>query len=136
MLPPAEVLPEDSALAVLQSLQFHWSYVYVSTIQAIRSQDQLARLSCSVFICTVMGDFEAMNRKNLLMNIMALGILVITAVVNICIQLGTGVICEAAVVLWSGIDIHHKCLDVDLAMAHKESEKSTLLFLLRLPSAG
>lgn len=61
-----------------------------------RSQDQLAKLSSTVFICTVMGNFMpslgTMESKELLMNIMALGILVITAIVNICIQLGTGVI--------------------------------------------
>ncbi|KAL1805943.1 hypothetical protein ACET3Z_029011 [Daucus carota] len=61
-----------------------------------RSQDQLAKLSSTVFICTIMGNFMpslgTMENKELLMNIMALGILVITAIVNICIQLATGVI--------------------------------------------
>ncbi|KAK2994865.1 hypothetical protein RJ640_012828 [Escallonia rubra] len=59
-------------------------------------QDQLAKLSSAAFICTVMGNFMpslgTMENKELVMNIMALVILVITAIVNICIQLGTGVI--------------------------------------------
>ncbi|KAK2994862.1 hypothetical protein RJ640_012825 [Escallonia rubra] len=59
-------------------------------------QDQLAKLSSAAFICTVMGNFMpslgTMQNKELFMNIVALGILVITAIVNICIQLGTGVI--------------------------------------------
>ncbi|KAK3013201.1 hypothetical protein RJ639_010389 [Escallonia herrerae] len=59
-------------------------------------QDQLAKLSSAAFICTAMGNFMpslgTMENKELFMNIVALGILVITAIVNICIQLGTGVI--------------------------------------------
>ncbi|XP_017239503.1 uncharacterized protein LOC108212289 [Daucus carota subsp. sativus] len=61
-----------------------------------RSQDQLVKLSSTVFICTVMGNFMpslgTMENKELIMNIMALGILVVTVIVNICIQLATGVI--------------------------------------------
>ncbi|PSR91578.1 G-type lectin S-receptor-like serine/threonine-protein kinase [Actinidia chinensis var. chinensis] len=61
-----------------------------------RRQDQLAKLSSATLICTVMGNFlpsiGTMENKEILMNIMALGILVITAIVNICTQLGTGVI--------------------------------------------
>ncbi|KAL8103204.1 uncharacterized protein LOC141677647 [Apium graveolens] len=61
-----------------------------------RSQDQLAKLSSTVFICTIMGNFMpslgTMENQELLMNIMALGILVLTSIANICIQLGTGVI--------------------------------------------
>ncbi|CAA7015550.1 unnamed protein product [Microthlaspi erraticum] len=56
-------------------------------------QDQLAKLSSSVFFCTVMANsmpsLGFMVTQDLLM---ALGILVITDVVNICIQLGTGAI--------------------------------------------
>ncbi|CAA0408245.1 unnamed protein product [Arabidopsis thaliana] len=59
-------------------------------------QDQLAKLSSTVFVCTVMGNsmpsLGIMDNNDLLMNLMALGILVITDVVNICIQLGTGAI--------------------------------------------
>ncbi|CAH8379408.1 unnamed protein product [Eruca vesicaria subsp. sativa] len=59
-------------------------------------QDQLSKLSSSVFVCTVMGNsmpsLGIMDNKDLLMNLVALGILVVTDVVNICIQLGTGAI--------------------------------------------
>lgn len=59
-------------------------------------QDQLSKLSSSVFVCTVMGNsmpsLGIMDNNDLLMNLVALGILVITDVVNICIQLGTGAI--------------------------------------------
>ncbi|KAM7494096.1 hypothetical protein LguiB_028705 [Lonicera macranthoides] len=59
-------------------------------------QDQLAKLSSDVLLCTVMGNsmpsIGTMENKEMVMNIMALGILVITSLVNICIQLGTGVI--------------------------------------------
>nr|XP_043625862.1 uncharacterized protein LOC122597319 [Erigeron canadensis] len=63
-----------------------------------RRQDQLAKVSSSAFICIVMGNLlpslGAMEDTELLMNIIALGILVITAITNICIQMGTGVIFE------------------------------------------
>lgn len=59
-------------------------------------QDQLAKLSSSVFVCTVMANsmpsLGFMVPQDILMNLMALGILVITDIVNICIQLGTGAI--------------------------------------------
>ncbi|CAH8387774.1 unnamed protein product [Eruca vesicaria subsp. sativa] len=59
-------------------------------------QDQLAKLSSSVFFCVVMANsmpsLGFMVTQDLLMNLVALGILVITDVVNICIQLGTGAI--------------------------------------------
>ena len=59
-------------------------------------QDQLAKLSSAAFLCTVMGNsmpsLGNMENKEMAMNIIALGILVITVIVNICIQLGTGVI--------------------------------------------
>ncbi|KAE8661821.1 hypothetical protein F3Y22_tig00113722pilonHSYRG00082 [Hibiscus syriacus] len=61
-----------------------------------RGQDQLAKLSSTALICTVMGNsmpsIGTMENKEILTNIIALGILVVTVVVNICIQLGTGVI--------------------------------------------
>lgn len=61
-----------------------------------RRQDQLAKLSSAVFICTVMGNsmpsFGIMDNKEIFMNIMALAILVITVTVNICMQLATGAI--------------------------------------------
>ncbi|XP_024005891.1 uncharacterized protein LOC18029438 isoform X2 [Eutrema salsugineum] len=59
-------------------------------------QDQLAKLSSNVFVCTVMANsmpsLGFMVTQDLLMNIMALGILVITDIANLCIQLGTGAI--------------------------------------------
>lgn len=61
-----------------------------------RRQDQLAKLSSGVFICIAMGNsmpsLGTMESKDLGMNIIALAILVITVIANICIQLGTGVI--------------------------------------------
>ncbi|PWA98047.1 hypothetical protein CTI12_AA023850 [Artemisia annua] len=58
-----------------------------------RRQDQLAKVSSSAFICVVMGNLlpslGTMQDTELLMNIIALGILVVTAIVNICIQMGT-----------------------------------------------
>lgn len=61
-----------------------------------RPPDQLAKLSSTAFICTAIGNsmpsLGAMENKELMMNVVALGILVITVLVNICIQLGTGVI--------------------------------------------
>ncbi|CAN8324921.1 unnamed protein product [Cochlearia groenlandica] len=59
-------------------------------------QDQLAKLSSSVFFCVLMANsmpsLGVMVTQELLMNLMALGIVVITDVVNVCIQLGTGAI--------------------------------------------
>ncbi|KAM7491234.1 hypothetical protein LguiA_034155 [Lonicera macranthoides] len=59
-------------------------------------QDQLAKLSSTVFICTAiansMPSIGNMKNKEMFMNIVALGILVITSIFNICIQLGTGVV--------------------------------------------
>ncbi|KAM7491235.1 hypothetical protein LguiA_034156 [Lonicera macranthoides] len=61
-----------------------------------RLQDQLAKLSTEVFICTAIGNsmpsIGTMKNKEMFMNIVALGIIVVTSIVNICIQLGTGVI--------------------------------------------
>ncbi|KAM7494094.1 hypothetical protein LguiB_028703 [Lonicera macranthoides] len=61
-----------------------------------RLQEQLAKLSSDVFLCTVIGNsmpsIGTMENNDMFMNIVALGILVITSMVNICIQLGTGVI--------------------------------------------
>ncbi|GLT78394.1 hypothetical protein SLA2020_499310 [Shorea laevis] len=61
-----------------------------------RHMDQLAKLSSTVLICTVMGNsmpsLGTMENTEILSNVVALGILVVTLVVNICIQIGTGVI--------------------------------------------
>eukprot|EP00268_Persea_americana_P045028 TRINITY_DN4569_c0_g1_i4.p1 TRINITY_DN4569_c0_g1~~TRINITY_DN4569_c0_g1_i4.p1 ORF type:complete len:707 (+),score=84.83 TRINITY_DN4569_c0_g1_i4:217-2337(+) len=61
-----------------------------------RPQDQLAKLSGTVLICTVMGNFitslGTMDESELISNVLALGILVLTVIVNTGIQMGTGVI--------------------------------------------
>ncbi|CAK7355843.1 unnamed protein product [Dovyalis caffra] len=61
-----------------------------------RRVDQLAKLSSGALLCTVMGNsmpsLGTMDNNDLCTNIIALGILVITVIVNIGIQLGTGVI--------------------------------------------
>ncbi|KDP39857.1 hypothetical protein JCGZ_03388 [Jatropha curcas] len=61
-----------------------------------RRVDQLSKLSSNILICTMMGNsmpsLGTMENQEIMMNIIALGILVITVTVNICIQLGTGVI--------------------------------------------
>ncbi|KAK3041105.1 hypothetical protein RJ639_026902 [Escallonia herrerae] len=60
--------------------------------------DQLAKLCSAVFMCTMMGSFMpslgTMDNKDLLVNVTALGILVVTVVVNVTIQLYTGAISE------------------------------------------
>ncbi|KAM0020693.1 hypothetical protein Hdeb2414_s0025g00669891 [Helianthus debilis subsp. tardiflorus] len=58
--------------------------------------DQLAKLASMAFMCTMMGNFlpslATMNNTELLTNVIGLGVLVITLVVNICIQIDTGVV--------------------------------------------
>jgi len=61
-----------------------------------RRVDQLAKLSSGALLCTVMGNsmpsLGTMDNNDLYTNIIALGILVVTVIVNTGIQLGTGVI--------------------------------------------
>ncbi|WOH12187.1 hypothetical protein DCAR_0831686 [Daucus carota subsp. sativus] len=58
--------------------------------------DQLVKLSSCVFLCTIMGNYlpslGALHDEGILSNVVALAILVITLVVNIGIELDTGVI--------------------------------------------
>ncbi|KAH7836288.1 hypothetical protein Vadar_034340 [Vaccinium darrowii] len=58
-----------------------------------RQTDRLAKLSSTVFVNTVMGNFltsfASMDNNASLMNVVALGILVITIIVNACIQMAT-----------------------------------------------
>ncbi|KAF5795106.1 hypothetical protein HanXRQr2_Chr08g0335821 [Helianthus annuus] len=58
--------------------------------------DQAAKLGSMAFMCTMMANLlpflAAMESKELLTNIIALGVLVITLVVNVSIQLETGVV--------------------------------------------
>ncbi|XP_058104534.1 uncharacterized protein LOC131248310 [Magnolia sinica] len=59
-------------------------------------EDQLTKLSSTILICTAMGNFMTslgtMEASELLSNVVALAILVITVIVNVGIQMGTGVI--------------------------------------------
>ncbi|KAF5729858.1 hypothetical protein HS088_TW20G00223 [Tripterygium wilfordii] len=61
-----------------------------------RGLDQLAKLSSAALFCTIMGNsmpsIGTMENSEILTNVVALAILVITVAVNICIQLGTGII--------------------------------------------
>ncbi|XP_058189381.1 uncharacterized protein LOC131306967 [Rhododendron vialii] len=58
--------------------------------------DRIAKLSSTIFVITAMGNFLTsfafMDNNAILMNIAALGILVITIIVNACIQMVTGAI--------------------------------------------
>ncbi|KAJ9555422.1 hypothetical protein OSB04_010036 [Centaurea solstitialis] len=101
-------LPIQEVLVPLQILHFkrHDAHRHRDRDQVLgrseaampRRQDQLAKVSSSAFICMVMGNLlpslGTMEDTELLMNIVALGILVITAITNICIQMATGVIFE------------------------------------------
>ncbi|KAG7027439.1 hypothetical protein SDJN02_11452, partial [Cucurbita argyrosperma subsp. argyrosperma] len=59
-------------------------------------EDQLAKLSSAVLMCTIMANcmpsLGSMENQEIFMNIMALGILVITLIINVCMEMGTGVI--------------------------------------------
>ncbi|KAG5228541.1 Transmembrane protein [Salix suchowensis] len=61
-----------------------------------RRVDQLAKLSSGTLLCTVMGNsmpsLGTMDNNDLCTNIIALGILVVTVIVNTGVELGTGVI--------------------------------------------
>ncbi|KAJ9554757.1 hypothetical protein OSB04_009371 [Centaurea solstitialis] len=60
--------------------------------------DQAAKIGSIGFMCTMMANLlpslSTMDNKELLANIIALGVLVITLVVNVCIQIKTGVIIQ------------------------------------------
>ncbi|GJV33491.1 hypothetical protein Tco_1393891 [Tanacetum coccineum] len=62
--------------------------------------DQFAKFGSMVFMCTMMANLlpslATTNSKELLTNIIALDILVITLIVNVCIQIYTGVIGDSA----------------------------------------
>uniref|UniRef100_A0A1D1Z8Y7 DNA translocase FtsK n=1 Tax=Anthurium amnicola TaxID=1678845 RepID=A0A1D1Z8Y7_9ARAE len=59
-----------------------------------RSIDQLTKLSGTTLICTVMANFVPSLGMdlNVASDVVAVGILVVTVIVNVCIQMGTGVI--------------------------------------------
>nr|XP_043616595.1 uncharacterized protein LOC122588522 [Erigeron canadensis] len=58
--------------------------------------DQAAKLGSMAYMCTMMANIlpslASMNNKELLTNIIALDVLVITLVVNVCIQIDTGLV--------------------------------------------
>ena len=58
--------------------------------------DQVSKLGSMAFMCTMMANLlpslATMTNKELFTNIIALGVLVITLVVNVCIQINTGVL--------------------------------------------
>lgn len=58
--------------------------------------DQLSKLASTAFMCVVIGNFMpsigAMSNKEILSNVVALDILVITIIVNLCIEMYTGLI--------------------------------------------
>ncbi|KAK2988105.1 hypothetical protein RJ640_023854 [Escallonia rubra] len=58
------------------------------------SADQLAKLSSTAFMCTIIGNLMPsigpMDNRDILLNVIAVSILVITILVNVCIQLKTG----------------------------------------------
>ncbi|KAK2977776.1 hypothetical protein RJ640_029972 [Escallonia rubra] len=60
------------------------------------STDQLAKLSSTAFMCTIIGNLMPsigpMDNRDILLNVIVVSILVITILVNVCIQLKTHVI--------------------------------------------
>ncbi|GJY80744.1 hypothetical protein Tco_0493495 [Tanacetum coccineum] len=62
--------------------------------------DQMSKHGSMAFMCTMMANFlpslATMNSKELLTNIIALDILVITLIVNVCIEIYTGVIGDSS----------------------------------------
>ncbi|KAM0042909.1 hypothetical protein Hdeb2414_s0010g00335221 [Helianthus debilis subsp. tardiflorus] len=71
--------------------------------------DQATKLGSMAFMCTIMVNLlpslASMDSKELLTNVIALCVLVITLVVNVCIQIQTGVVSNTSVVLNSHGDI-------------------------------
>ncbi|GKC67528.1 hypothetical protein Tco_1100126 [Tanacetum coccineum] len=77
--------------------------------------DQAAKLGSMAFMCTVMANLlpslATMDNKELLANIIALVVLVITLVVNVCIQIKTGVVSYPENQRFMGvIETHHEPL--------------------------
>ncbi|XP_024985361.1 uncharacterized protein LOC112520970 [Cynara cardunculus var. scolymus] len=66
--------------------------------------DQSAEIGSMAFMCTIMANLlpslSTMDSNELLTNIIALGVLVITLVVNVCIQITTGVVSSESFALW------------------------------------
>ncbi|KAK2977778.1 hypothetical protein RJ640_029974 [Escallonia rubra] len=74
------------------------------------STDQLAKLSSTAFMCTIIGNLMPsigpMDNRDILLNVIAVSILVITILVNVCIQLKTREISIEAFEAY-GISIEH-----------------------------
>ncbi|KAK9063265.1 hypothetical protein SSX86_017135 [Deinandra increscens subsp. villosa] len=67
--------------------------------------DRAAKLGSMAFMCTIMANLlpslATMGSKELLINIIALGVLVITLIVNVCIQIETGVVSPDGDILYT-----------------------------------
>ncbi|XP_076956598.1 uncharacterized protein LOC143631859 [Bidens hawaiensis] len=79
-----------SVIAVAMKLPVDLSGLYPGEV------DQMAKLGSVAFMCTMMANLlpclATMDDNAMLANIIALGVMVITLVVNVCIQIQTGVI--------------------------------------------
>ncbi|GKC90158.1 hypothetical protein Tco_1150807, partial [Tanacetum coccineum] len=86
--------------------------------------DQITKFGSMAFMCTMMANLlpslATMNSKELLTNIIALDILVITVIVNVCIQIYTGVIGDSADfhVLVKGIALFYAVMLLILLIIH------------------
>ncbi|CAL5413757.1 unnamed protein product [Camellia sinensis] len=82
--------------------------------------DQLAKLSSTVMMCIAIGNFMPslgpMDDKDIFTNIIALGILIITVIVNVCIQLVTLSTFSAVTVATT-----KKYLELKYSEIHKEA---------------
>ncbi|KAG9131489.1 hypothetical protein Leryth_027706 [Lithospermum erythrorhizon] len=91
---PCKYFPLNASILILIAVATKLS-VDLNTSMP-RKQDQLVKLTSSAFACTVMANFlpslGSMENKELLINMVASAIYVVTIQVNICIQLATGVI--------------------------------------------
>ncbi|PWA91426.1 hypothetical protein CTI12_AA089520 [Artemisia annua] len=93
--------------------------------------DQIAKIGSMAFMCTMMANFlpslATMNSKELLTNIIALDILVITLIVNACIQIYTGVIGDQfSRVLVKGIALFYVAMLLILLIIHTCSSLTIL----------
>ncbi|XP_023748371.1 uncharacterized protein LOC111896628 [Lactuca sativa] len=77
----------------------------------LTNQTQAAKLGSLAFMCTMMANLlpslATMNSKELVSNIIALGVLVITLVVNVCIQISTEVFSHQKDEFASGGNVHY-----------------------------
>ncbi|PWA35098.1 hypothetical protein CTI12_AA602070 [Artemisia annua] len=87
--------------------------------------DQIAKIGSMAFMCTMMANLlpslATMNSKELLTNIIAFDILVITLIVNVCIQIYTGVIganVGFGVTFYKGIALFYMAMLLILLIIH------------------